>query len=464
MLVVLTDLAGMASWADIVVKGSCEGTPAVADSISDEEIAEAEELVRGNHLLISEESNPGCFSKWKYGLVGRFITGSQPVGVIKAALSFYWGRHRSFEILQASENAWLLLFEKEADMDWAMVNGPWAVCGRIIFLERWEPNFNFNSKVKTVVPVWLLLPDLPKKLLSRSAVIALAARVGRPLMLDSSSLAGDSRKCVRVKVSCDIAAPLLEGFNIVINGFSIWQRFRYAGFTRPCARCGLIGHTIATCASTRSEEPRGRSAVGRRRRKGSRGFSQAGRFETEKVVSEASEGTGLEGNGGGIGAEGEGEGLSYVAATQGINSEVPAGGLGLEGEIFVQLTGSVDASSPVREGTIGKGPVLGANPGAIPPRGGREECFKISSSRCNLTDSDSDDDPPPPKAMPAEQASSSKPREGKSCNVPVRETRRSKLCKEDSSAADFFRNAGAIEGVKAKASKASIGGRPGSEI
>lgn len=81
-------------------------------------------LVRDDHLLISEDSNSDCFTRWKFGLIGRFSSGSQSLPVIKSALSYYWGRQRRFEILQANENAWLILLETEADLLWAMHNGP----------------------------------------------------------------------------------------------------------------------------------------------------------------------------------------------------------------------------------------------------------------------------------------------------------------------------------------------------
>lgn len=441
----------MATWAKVVASGSGEaGT--IEDSISDEEIAEAEELVRDNHILISEESNPGCFSKWKFGLVGRFLSGSKPIDVIKAALSYYWGKHRCFEILQAKENAWLLLFENEADLEWALHNGPWAVCGRILFLEKWEQDFNFNSRIKTMVPVWLLLPDLPKKLLSRSAIIALAARVGRPLFLDSSSLDVGSRKCVRVKVNCDIATPLLEGFNIVINGFSIWQKFRYEGFTRPCAKCGLIGHSTVTCSGNNAVEPRGRSVVSRGRKRSSRGFSRVknNRRDLDDAEAEVKRLGDIEGS-----VRVEQEGQKPTGELGGTGSEEVAVEAGSEGELYVILTGAEEAAPDAQSGQFEGELVFGASS----PKGAGEGFSKLDS---DLSDSASDEDLPPPKVTFAEKASSSKAKESRSCNKPARETRRNKLGGDDLSASDFFRNAGAMEGVKVKASKASKGGKPSS--
>lgn len=447
----LTVAAGMASWAEVVSKGRNEDSETSYDRISDEEIAEAEELVRNDVLVINEESSPECFARWKYGLVGRFITGNQPLGVIKAAIQYYWGRHRRCEIMQANNNAWLFLFEKEADMEWAINSGPWAICGRILFLEHWTPNFDFNSKVQTLVPIWVLLPDLPKKLLSRSAIIALAARVGKPIMLDADSLATENQNCVRVKVRCDIAAPLLEGFRIEVNGFRIWQRFRYGGFSRPCANCGLIGHSNNTCPSTQANKERGRSVVGRRRRNGPRVASRSRNVEPEamdRLVPRTAAGEGRDGR--------RSDTVRPDTETGGIDRERTGGDSEPEVELIVQLTGEGDAELLLQEGKAETGSCTDV---PMHSDGGAEHSGKHTVV-LDTPESDSEGE----VRGTFEQASVGKKREGKTGSCTVRETRRSKLSIEDSSVADLFRNAGATEGVKVKASKTPKGAKLGPGI
>lgn len=134
-------------------------------------------------------------------------------------------------------------------MAWALNNGPWSIGGRILFLECWSKNYDFSSNVSTLVLVWLYLPELPKKLFSRKAVIALASRVGTPLVVDMASLETNSSLCARVKVLCDLAALMLGGFQVEVNGFFIWQRFRYGSFLKPCSTCELLGHADSICAA-----------------------------------------------------------------------------------------------------------------------------------------------------------------------------------------------------------------------
>lgn len=386
----------MVSWAKVVADGSVAVADGGADSISQDDLAEAQLLVRGDHLEINEDSGLGCLSRWSFGLVGRFVSGFQPISVIKAALNYYWGRLRSFEILQAREGAWLILFESESDLAWALHNGPWAISGHILFLERWTPNFDFSSEVKTKVPVWLLLPDLPKSLLSRSVVIALAARVGDPILLDSASLAIGSSRCARVKVLCDLAAPLLAGSRIVVNGFSFWQRFQFGGFTKPCASCGLIGHSHLVCSKLRSEAQRGRSRSRRQRRSSAKG-DKLQREPSSHPVNDLVEG---------------GEGFLDAEADSGSPPR-----------LVIELSGTEDA-------------VAGATGADV-----RDD---------NEESSDSDGDPLSVKMGEGRTAAASKGKEaGYSVSV-TRETRRSKNYVGKESVADRFRGAGASEGLRAK--------------
>lgn len=116
-----------------------------------------------------------------------------------------------------------------------------------MFLERWCTDLDFDSEVKTLVPVWLYLPDLPKRVFSRRAIVAMAKHIGTPLLADTSSLALDSSLCARVKVLCDMASPIADGIQVEVNGFQFWQRFH---LPRPCAKCKLLGHSALACASS----------------------------------------------------------------------------------------------------------------------------------------------------------------------------------------------------------------------
>lgn len=400
----------MASWASVVAGG--QGVGAVAgvgvDSISEEELAEAQLLVRDDHLEIDEESSVGCFSRWKFGLVGRFVSGSQPISVIKAALNYYWGRLRNFEILQAREGAWLILFDSESDLVWALSNGPWAISGHILFLERWTPCFDFSSEVKTKVPVWLMLPDLPKSLMSRSVVIALAARVGDPLHLDSASLAAGSSRSARVKVLCDLASPLLAGSRIVVNGFCFWQRFQYGGFTKPCSSCGLIGHSHLVCSKMRFDAPRGRSRSRRERRSSTKG-AKSRRPSTV-----------LPGNDAGEGGE----------VRRGAETE-PESAL----KLVIELNGTEDAIAGV------------AGVADVSERG---ELLKEHSVEPFEEYSDADGEPVSEKRLDGRTVAACRTGETSKSFSVTRETRRSKNIVDNGSVADKFRGAGATEGLKVK--------------
>lgn len=263
----------MASWAAVVAFGQ-QGD--LVDKVSEEELSVAKTLISNGVVSLAEEVDPSLLEHWQFGLVGRFKMKAQPLEFVRRALAYYFGRARRFEILPAPEGSFLIILESEDAMDWALSNGPWPVGGSILFLEPWKADFDFSSEVRSLVPTWLYLPNLPKRLFSRSSLIALASLAGRPLLLDSISSNPANSSCARVKVLCDLSSPLPDGASVEVKGFSLWQSFRYGILPKSCSRCGLMGHSPAVCTMIANPAPaanssglplnRGRSKSRRRRR------------------------------------------------------------------------------------------------------------------------------------------------------------------------------------------------------
>lgn len=424
----------MSSWAAVVARGQVEGLEPMEERISEEECAAAKDLVIGDRLIISEEVGSDCFSRWKFGLVGRFVRGTQPLAVIKAALQFYWGRSRSFEILQANDKAWLILFESENDLLWALHNGPWAICGSVLFLERWTIGFDFSSPVLTSVPVWVLFPDLPGCLMTRNVVIALASRVGTPILLDTASLAVGNARVPRVKVICDLADPVVEGSFIEVNGFSVWQRYKYGGFVRPCHNCGIIGHSHSVCPQGVFVSQRGRSKSRRKR-----------------VVSESR------------------DAFAKHSSLHGASSEVvtEAGAEVRDShKLIILLSGSEEAEITVEE-EAGLNSLAGREEAPTDHSvGTREEQKEEGLSRLqglgstigvSLDRSDSEEEPPafkgPALGTGRGAGAVGKSKEDSLIHSSTRGSRRGRDQSVESSIADRFRAAGASEGGRVKTNK-----------
>lgn len=425
----------MNSWAEVVARGRDVGHGPAVDSITEEECAAARGLVKGDRLLISEEAGVDCFARWKFGLVGRFVRGTQSLAVIRAALRFYWGKLRAFEVLQANDKAWLILFDSEIDLQWALHNGPWAISGSVLFLERWYDGFDFGSPVQTLVPVWVLFPDLPSCLKTRSVAIALASRVGNPILLDSAALGEGNARTVRVKVVCDLADPVVEGSFIEVNGFTVWQRYKYGGFVRPCHKCGIIGHSHLVCPQVEVVPQRGRS---KSRRKHSVSVSRDS-FAKQPNRHEAT----IEG----VREEGTEDGVTHKLVIQLSGSE--------EAEITVEEEAGVPFVAGGEEAPAGSPVASGAGQQeVVRPRLG---CYGSKALVSSSGGSDSDEDPPAIHV--------SEPGTGRGVRVDgkhkefsktlssSRGNRRGREQSTEASVAERFRAAGANEGGRVKLSK-----------
>ncbi|XP_038984452.1 collagen alpha-1(I) chain-like [Phoenix dactylifera] len=111
----------------------------------------------------------------------------------------------------------------------------------------WVPDFEPGEEAVQTATVWLRLPRLPPEYWSTSTISHIAARVGRPVAVDSVTEQRQAMGFARVKVVVDTTKPLLP--RVLIQGKTKvrWQPFVFESVSALCSRCGRMGHQARTC-------------------------------------------------------------------------------------------------------------------------------------------------------------------------------------------------------------------------
>ncbi|GJS61782.1 zinc finger, CCHC-type containing protein [Tanacetum coccineum] len=89
-------------------------------------------------------------------------------------------------IKQFANTAYGFFLGKEGGIPYAMLeNGPWFIQNNPQILKKWHLNENLLKKDVSTVLVWVKLHGVPVTAFSEDGLIAIATKVGTPLMLDS---------------------------------------------------------------------------------------------------------------------------------------------------------------------------------------------------------------------------------------------------------------------------------------
>lgn len=82
-----------------------------------------------------------------------------------------------------------VIFWAEDDLDHVLEGGPWFVGGCYLAVQRWKPDFHPAFARISTMAVWVRFVDLPLEYYDKEALMALAVRVGKPIRVDSITLA-----------------------------------------------------------------------------------------------------------------------------------------------------------------------------------------------------------------------------------------------------------------------------------
>ncbi|KAK4381526.1 hypothetical protein Sango_2959600 [Sesamum angolense] len=113
---------------------------------------------------------------------------------------------------------------------------------------KWTPTFTPEQE-SSIVPVWVCFPELPAHLFHMDALFAVASMIGTPLQIDDFTFNQSKLSKARVGIEINITKPLVEEFDLKINGITIHQKVEYEQVPKYCNLCKHVGHDNLECYS-----------------------------------------------------------------------------------------------------------------------------------------------------------------------------------------------------------------------
>ncbi|GJT96188.1 putative ribonuclease H-like domain-containing protein [Tanacetum coccineum] len=145
-------------------------------------------------------------------------------------------------------------------------NGPWMICGILIFSNKQSPSVSLLKEELSCIPIWVKFHDILLVAYTSDGLSLMAKKIGNPMMLDSytNSMCLESwdrssyaRILIEINACNDFSDHLVMAIpNLKGNGYTKETiRIKYEWEPPHCSSCLIFGHSHADCPKSLKAAP-----------------------------------------------------------------------------------------------------------------------------------------------------------------------------------------------------------------
>jgi hypothetical protein len=206
-----------------------------------------EEHKLGNYdcpaFVFSKSVEKRLYRPWRRSVIVKLLGRRIGYKALETRLQQMWVRKGVINIIDLSNDCYLVAFSHEDDQYSALMDGPWFIYDHYLTVKEWSPNFHPASDTIKEVAVWLRISGLPIEFYDSEILHYIGNRVGKTVKVDKNTLTHERGKYARLCVQVDLAKPLLAMFTIHGRKYNI----EYEGLHLLCTACGRFGHYTEGC-------------------------------------------------------------------------------------------------------------------------------------------------------------------------------------------------------------------------
>jgi hypothetical protein len=169
---------------------------------------------------------------------------------LETRLKQMWVRNGVLNIVDLSNDYYLVTFSNKQDQEHALLEGPWLIYDHYLTVREWSPNFNPATDAIQKVAVWVRFSGLPIEYYDAKVLSFIGDRIGRTVKVDKNTLTRERGKYARLCVEVDLRKPLLAMFTIKGRQYNV----EYEGLHFLCTTCGKFGHYKEGCPDKLKEK------------------------------------------------------------------------------------------------------------------------------------------------------------------------------------------------------------------
>ncbi|XP_074299539.1 uncharacterized protein LOC141630664 [Silene latifolia] len=159
-------------------------------------------------VVVEEEDVEDEIKFWQNTLMGNFMGSKPKIKEVDEYVLKYW-KNVTRPIVQYYKKGWYSFrFFSADDMNEILKGGPWNMGTSTLVLKQWTPTFSKEMDSVSIVPAWILFPDLDPFMWSEKVLSKLASIAGKPLFADLPTTFKSKLSFARVLVEVDVSEDL----------------------------------------------------------------------------------------------------------------------------------------------------------------------------------------------------------------------------------------------------------------
>ncbi|KAL2230957.1 UNVERIFIED_CONTAM: hypothetical protein Sindi_1690100 [Sesamum indicum] len=196
---------------------------------------------KGPRLVFTDMETEALAALFRLALVGKF-SHEKPQYRHLHRLIAGLGVKGAFTVNMINAKHVLICLSNESNFSYLWLRRIWHIQGFPMRIFKWTPTFT-PAQESSTIPIWVCFPELPSHLSHKDALFA----DGTPLQIDDCTLNQSKLSKARIDIEIDLTKPLVEGFDLQINGVTSHQKVVYEQLPKYCNLCKHVGHDNLEC-------------------------------------------------------------------------------------------------------------------------------------------------------------------------------------------------------------------------
>ncbi|XP_024043278.1 uncharacterized protein LOC112099971 [Citrus clementina] len=194
-------------------------------------------------IAFSSRVHERLVEPWENSVVVKILGRNLGYRVLSSRLNRIWSSTTGFEIIDLANDYFLIRFNNNNDLEYALTEGPWTVMGHYLSVQKWSPDFDVvNNKINRIV-AWIRLSKMNIQFYHKNIIRRLGHIIGLVIKIDNNTVTAQRGKFARLAVELDLQKPLVSQFNLEGR----IQKVEYENLPTICFGCGKFGHFNDAC-------------------------------------------------------------------------------------------------------------------------------------------------------------------------------------------------------------------------
>ncbi|KAF7152148.1 hypothetical protein RHSIM_Rhsim01G0276400 [Rhododendron simsii] len=181
--------------------------------------------------------------KWKDCLVGHFVDKKIPFLTIKSIAFRRWANYGLVDVLSNEKGFYFFQFGSAEVCRQIVETGPWHFGSRLMVLQIWNADIDYEKEVLAKLPMWIQLYSVPLQVWTAAGLSYIASSVGKHLYADEMTETAKRISYAKICVEVDVVSLPHSVDLLTASGKTVSIAIKYPWRPAKCVSCNVFGHS-----------------------------------------------------------------------------------------------------------------------------------------------------------------------------------------------------------------------------